>query len=518
MFTRILVLGSTWLKYRAFVRDTQDPIKAKTRVWKETWNEIRDAPYWRQRFPASHPGSKLEDFELTSFEDYREALDESFQGELSKISGKKILFWSESSATSGRRKLFPITPLYREQFQRTTAPLLHSFAREFTGFLGKPVLYFAGMLPSERSPAGIDMGFISNFNYRHIPKALQKHYAFPLEVFRNWETFSNWAGLYAVAGDLSAMIGISPSVIEIFAENLERRIEEFWPYLEGTRQPPAPFPPIQCGPARLALLKKAFAKKPFSFREVWPSLQFVCCWKTAGCSMQLPKLERYLGGVPTVDATYSATEGWVNVPLNPRSVGGPIHPGAHIFEFLKVVGAFADAPAAVPRKEDLKQCWELEIGASYEIVLTTAMGLIRYRLGDFVKCTGYFNRTAVIEFTQKGNNEVRLGLTGISEAQLIEAMKKTDFAVSGRWIFGPNKEGDRLVFYCEKVTSAIQAAIPKIHDALLAMNRYYARDITRGLLKSVEIQELPAGHAIFGVLVHSQSKPKILALNPPGEF
>ena len=510
MFSKI-ILWTTWFKYRAFVRDTQDPRRAKARVWTETWNEIQGSEFWRTRAPSSHSGSQLDDFELTTFEDYRVALDESLLVDTSKLSGKKILFWSESSATSGKRKLFPITELYRQQFQRTTPPMLHGFAKGFSGFLAKPVLYFAGMLPAEKSPAGIEMGFISNFNYRNVPPAIQKHYAFPLEVFRNWETFSDWAGLYAIAGDLSAMIGISPSVIEIFSENLERRIGDLWPYLEGKAQPPAPLPPVKCTPERLKLLKKAFAKKPFAFQEVWPALQFVCCWKTAGCSMQLPKLERFLQGVPTLDATYSATEGWVNVPIGhlnkPATVGGPIHPGAHIFEFLKVTDE--------AKKENLKQCWELEIGQSYEIVLTTAMGMIRYRLGDFIKCTGHFNCTAVIEFTQKGNNEIRLGLTGISEAQLIEAMQKAHFKETGRWIFGPHRAGDRLVFYCETSTETIKTAIPKIHEALMGMNRYYLRDISRGLLKPLEIQTLPTGHAVFGELLHSQSKPKILAMTPP---
>ena len=145
---------------------------------------------------------------------------------------------------------------------------MHAFASNFPGFLSKPVLYFAGLMPAEKSPAGIDVGFISNFNYRHIPKGLQKHYAFPLEVFRDWDTFSNWAGLYAVAGDLSAMVGISPSVLVLFAETLKRRIEAFWPYLEGKAQPPAPLPAVSCTPERLEALRRAFAKKPFSFREV----------------------------------------------------------------------------------------------------------------------------------------------------------------------------------------------------------------------------------------------------------
>src|SRR5207253_2833872 len=99
------------------------------------------------------------------------------------------IYWSESSGTSGKRKIFPITLKYREQFQRTTPPFLAGLFKEFRGFLNHKVLYFAGMHPSERSPTGVEVGFISNFNYRHIPPLLQKAYAFPADVFRDWSTF-----------------------------------------------------------------------------------------------------------------------------------------------------------------------------------------------------------------------------------------------------------------------------------------------------------------------------------------
>ena len=42
--------------------------------------------------------------------------------------------------------------------------------------------------------------------------------------------------------------------------------------------------------------------------------------------------------------------------------------------------------------------FQLEIGGRYEIVLTTPMGLTRYRLGDVIQVTGFFNQCPTYKF------------------------------------------------------------------------------------------------------------------------
>ena len=66
---------------RAFIRDTKQPEAAQDRVWREIWNDIRDAEHWRRagRAPA------LEEFELTVYDDYRPALEASFPQTISKL-------------------------------------------------------------------------------------------------------------------------------------------------------------------------------------------------------------------------------------------------------------------------------------------------------------------------------------------------------------------------------------------------------------------------------------------------
>ena len=41
---------------------------------------------------------------------------------------------------------------------------------------------------------------------------------------------------------------------------------------------------------------------------------------------------------------------------------------------------------------------QVEVGKSYEVIITTVSGLYRYRLGDVVKVVGFFNNTPLLEF------------------------------------------------------------------------------------------------------------------------
>lgn len=517
---RQLLFATSWGKHRSFVRDAQEPERAQERVWNETWSLLRDSPFWADRLGAraADREARLEDFGITDYETYRPALEACFAGErVSPLSNEEILFWCESSGTSGKRKLFPLTETFRRQFQRTTPPLLHQFTRRFPDFLAKPVLYFAAALPAERSPAGVEVGFISNFNYRHIPGFLQKHYAFPLESFRDSETFLKWAPLYALQTDLSAMIAITPSMVEQFAERIEAGFESVYlPALEGQIALPAGLPPLKATAERIALLKRAFLMRPFSFREVWPGLQFVCCWKSSTCGLQLPKLERYLQGrVPVVDATYSATEGWLTVPLvsgpEMRGMGGALHPGAHRVEFFKAGNA--------PLANELLPLWKLEAGQDYEVVLTTAMGFIRYRLYDVVRCTGYFHRTPILEFRHKSGNLLSLGQARISEAYLISALDEIGQPARGRWVFAPNAFGDQLLLYSDQEadgSGALQRIARHVHQKLCELNPDYAADIESRLLKPVGVEFLEPGHAYWTRSEHAQSKQAVLRQAGPG--
>jgi hypothetical protein len=64
---------------------------------------------------------------------------------------------------------------------------------------------------------------------------------------------------------------------------------------------------------------------------------------------------------------------------------------SHVLEFLPVGddGSATASLAADPLAPDARWAHELDAGARYEVVLTTAGGLVRYRTFDVVECVGH---------------------------------------------------------------------------------------------------------------------------------
>ena len=122
----------------------------------------------------------------------------------------------------------------------------------------------------------------------------------------------------------------------------------------------------------------------------WPHLKLVSCWAHGPAQRHAQALQQRLPHVPIQAKGLLATEGVMTIPwVQPLSNSGqpratralsdnqaPCIPAPHGFtEFLQ------DGTCYLPH--------ELKPGQTYEVVLTTASGLYRYRTGDHVLCTGH---------------------------------------------------------------------------------------------------------------------------------
>jgi hypothetical protein len=194
----------------------------------------------------------------------------------------------------------------------------------------------------------------------------------------------------------------------------------------------------------------------------------------------------------------------VNVPYADGRVGGAVHPGAHVFEFLPV--------GAEPRADNLVPLWEVEPDRDYEIVLSTAMGLVRYRLKDVVRCTGRLHRSPVIHFSHKSSNEISLGPACISEPELVEAVHAAGLDGIGARIFAPAASGDRLELCV--TAEADQAKVAALESTLRRINTMYDKYAAEGILHAVTVRQISADHAVWKRDEHAQTKPRLLLHEP----
>jgi hypothetical protein len=498
---RLLIAAVTRKKYQAFIADTLHPEEARKRIWaKEVLPLLQQSPYWQPMLKSMN-SLNLDDFAITTYEQYEEGLLAAQNTLTQPFNGESVIFWSETSGTAGVRKFFPITASFQNQFQRTMAPFIYNLTQMFPGFFQDKILYLVAIDANKTTAAGTPSGWISNFNYRNLPSFIKRFYAMPNEVFANSEVYNQWAPLYALASDLSAIFAVTPMVIEAFYERCAREFISYLPYLSGEQSIPADLPPIKITKKRLSYLQNVTNKTNPSFKELWPSLQFTGCWTSGLCEYPAQQLQKQMGpDIAMVDGTYSATEGWLTVPLDKENAGGYLHPGAHIVEFIE--------EGQDINKDNLLQCWELDVGKQYEVFLTTAMGFVRYQLKDIVKCTGFLNKAPKLVFCYK-TQILKLESCALTGQELQTMLQAVHFNMAPHWYFARNSLGNKVVLVTENTIKIPDSLLTQMHEQLIKISPTYAHSVeTEEVLPLVLLQ---VSKETLLVDSHAQTKPKFIS-------
>ncbi|WP_347572229.1 GH3 auxin-responsive promoter family protein [Legionella sp.] len=497
---RKLIEAMTRKKYKAFIQDTLYPEHARVRLWQdEILPLLQQSAYWQA--VLKEQGTELNDFSITSYATYRDELAAAQHSETQPFNGEKIIFWSETSGTTSvDRKLFPITQSFQNQFQRTMPPFIYNMTQRFPNFFKEKLVYLVAVDSGKTTPAGTPLGWISNYNYRNLPSLVKNFYALPDAVFADTEAYNQWAPLYALASDLNAFFAVTPMVIEMFYQRCLENFPRYLPYLLGEKTIPEPFPPLKISKKRQRYLRSLAKKSDYTFKELWPTLLFVGCWISGLCEYPAQQLKKLLGDdVALIDGAYSATEGWMTVPLDDKP-GGFLHPGAHIVEFIEEGKDFL--------KENIVQSWELKQGKNYEVFLTTAMGFVRYQLNDVVKCVGFLNKAPRLTFCYKAQ-QLQLENCIVSGQDLQQMMTEVTFNMEAHWYFARNSHGNKIVLVTDDTVDISDSMLMQMDERLSQISPPYAegmasQDILPMALLQVPAAELLADH-------HAQKKPKLIS-------
>lgn len=502
MFRTIAKIAN-FAAFLSFERSCANPKAAQQKVWREIKCALSGSAQWRGLLDDK---SEIHDFEITNYSFYEPQIKESLKSKTSQLNGEPVLFFAESAGSSGVAKIFPITPSYKRQFLRTRAVLLYRWVGHYQSFLKEKSLFLAATEMNKYSGSGVEIGYISNFNYRKIPGFLRGKYALPYEIYRSDEAFDRYAPLMACLTDISNLIAVTPGVISIFFQSILKRKSEILSFLTGEFQDQRMSEFLQTvSTSRKDYLVDILSRDVISIKELWPKLEFICCWQSAACTLQMSSLRKNLGeGVSIYDAIYSATEGWINVPLQPNQLGGAVHPGAHVFEFIEKGKAI--------EKNNLLALDELVVGGQYEIFITNAMGLVRYRLGDLVECTGFYKNTPVIHFVGKADSELSLGLATVHEQEVVSAIAHIDSLNLENVVCTVNRDGNGLLFYVSGVESIEEYWPAQLDGSIKSQNPVYSSYRGNGQIAGVEVELRSKSEVLQlkGQKTHNQAKPKVL--------
>ncbi|KAF8006554.1 hypothetical protein BT93_K0762 [Corymbia citriodora subsp. variegata] len=155
--------------------------------------------------------------------------------------------------------------------------------------------------------------------------------------------------------------------------------------------------------------------------KLWPNLRYVKCITTGSMMHYYPRLKRYAGNVPIIGGSYFASECPVGVNLEPtqppEKTRFVVIPTGAYFEFLPY-----DPNDNSVTDGEIVDVSGVEVGKIYEIVATTFRGLYRYRLGDLVRVTGFYNSSPELEFVMrapKSSSDI------VTERDLTSVVEKT---------------------------------------------------------------------------------------------
>ncbi|XP_071691087.1 jasmonoyl--L-amino acid synthetase JAR6-like [Rutidosis leptorrhynchoides] len=136
--------------------------------------------------------------------------------------------------------------------------------------------------------------------------------------------------------------------------------------------------------------------------EIFPNTKYIYGIMTGSMEPYLVKLRHYARDVPLQSGDYGSSEGWIGVNVDPMSppetTSFAILPNIGYYEFIPVSNV--DSAQNEPKTVGLT---EVKIGEDYEVVLTNYAGFYRYRLGDLVRITGFYNSTPMFKFICRRN-------------------------------------------------------------------------------------------------------------------
>ncbi|CAF1697293.1 unnamed protein product [Brassica oleracea] len=165
-------------------------------------------------------------------------------------------------------------------------------------------------------------------------------------------------------------------------------------------------------PELASLIEQECGKKSWEaiVRRLWPNAKCIEAVVTGSMAQYIPMMDFYCGGLPLISSFYASSECFLGLNLNtlrkPSDAAYTIIPSMAYFEFIEVEKDHQET-SHDPTK-NIVDLVDVKVGHDYEPVITTFSGLYRYRLGDVLRVTGFYNNAP--EFQVAGRKKVVLSI------------------------------------------------------------------------------------------------------------
>lgn len=416
----------------AFEEATTDPIKCQEALLLEYLNRHKNTEYGKKHDFASI--RTIADYQtrvpICEYEEFRPYVDRLAKGKSNILTRDRVIFFGATSGTTSKPKLIPVTKYSLNKKQAAADLWAYYIAMDHPRIPSGKVLAIISPEDEGRTESGIHFGAESGLEYKNLSFIVKRLYALPYDVFRIDDYESRYYCILRIGmeANVTTVATVNPTTIVLLCRKIDAWKEKIISDIEnGTLNKDLKIPAdirkrlekkLTPQPAKACELRRILKdKKELLPKDFWRRLELIECWKGAAMELYLKELPKYFGGVPVRDIGCVSTEARSSMPMGDRGADGVLTIQTNFYEFI--------------RKEDVDKkdkkiylCNELEAGGEYYMILTTAAGLYRYNIDDIIRVKGFFNKTPVIEFRQKGHNAVSLAGEKLYESQLNEAINR----------------------------------------------------------------------------------------------
>ncbi len=462
-----------------FELQTKDPIHAQKKILFEYLLRNKNTEFGKKH-KFSSIGS-IEDFQarvpINSYENVRVFVDRMARGEKNVLTADRPVFFGRTSGTTGKPKLIPVTKYSRNKKAELMALWTYYISRDHPEATSGKILVMIDPEVKMVTESGLPCGPENGHAYVNLPYIIKRSCAIPYEIFEIQGYNARYYTMLRIAleHDITTLATLNPSAIIILCQKIRRWKDRIIEDIEkGTLDQNFDIPD------RIrAIIEKRLRPNLLRARELrrildekgellpkyfWPNLKLIECWKGGTARLYLGGLDRYFGRMPIRDFGCLSTETRSSIPITDEGAGGILAISTNFYEFIPKEDMYK-----VQRRAVL--CDRLEKDKEYLLVVTTSGGLYRYDTDDIIRVDGFFNKTPVIEFMQKGLNAISLSGEKLYESHVNEAV---------------NAANNKLKLAIKFFSASAQMENPPRYIFLVEFTDDPPRDKKKALLRSVE--------------------------------
>ncbi len=339
---------------------------------------------------------------LSSYEDYDPWIERIGNGDPDVLTCGRVERLHLTSGTNGRAKMLPFTAELRTDFFAGIGPWLENLLSNHAEAMSGPSHWVISpaCLPQPVQSA-VPVGFDQDESY--LPASVSSEFAarsaVPAEISRidDAEKFYKMTAAFLLAERKLSFISMwSPTYLSVLLDAAVRHKEWIVESLHSgsSLDLEGKYFSLKQDRARARELEKCLPDNPLSaaasnWNLVWPRLRLISCWSDGWSKLPADKLAARFPDCRFQGKGLMATEAFVTFPLQESTLddAAPVlSVCSHYFEFIDCVS------------EEIFGASELKCGGEYEVVVTTAGGLYRYRIGDIVRCEGHLSKVPRLRF------------------------------------------------------------------------------------------------------------------------